>query len=726
MESTVTSIKHQKMLDDLLEECSKHLPSVKEEMIKRAFQLSYESHKNDFRASGEPYFNHPYSVAMIVAKEIPLDDISVASALLHDVVEDTEIGLNFLAKEFNKEVADIVDGVTKIGGVFKGHDISQAENYRKLLLSMVNDVRVILVKFADRLHNIRTLEFVNPQKQRRIAKETLEIYAPFAHRFGLGRVKWELEDQAFKYLNREAYVDIAKRIKEKRKERESYITKFAKPIEEKLKAHDLKFEIGGRAKHIYSIYRKMVNQNKTFNEIYDLLAIRIILENDDPNECYYVLGVINQHYKPIQDRFKDFISIPKKNNYQSIHNTVIGPDGKLVEIQIRTRKMHEIAEKGVAAHWKYKEDLVSSDKELEDWVNWVRDIFENSTKDEATQEILASFKLNLYQDEIYIFTPQGELRRLPVDSTPVDFAFEIHTNVGQNCIGAKVNGKIVPLDTILHSGDQVEIITSKNQHPNKSWLQFVKTHKAKSNIRKYLNKEEDKLVETGKEAWEKKAKKSKKQFNIDEMNRVAHKLRYDNPRQLYKDIATGKVDPEEIINPPREEPDEDSNELVFDSFVEQARRAGGGSIVVEGEHDGIQHSYAKCCNPIPGDPIIGFITTGEGIKIHRKDCVNVIQMSKTQSDKLVPVSWPKANGSMFVAGIDIHGEDVPGILKDISNIITTYKNTNIKSINISTGDSMFHGTIAVYVSDLEHLKKLMERLKKNRGIYSVERFDVSN
>ncbi|MDZ7763974.1 MAG: HD domain-containing protein [Melioribacteraceae bacterium] len=390
MESTLNSIKHQKMLDDLLEECRAHLPSVNEDMIGRAFQLSYESHKNDFRASGELYFNHPYNVAMIVAREIPLDDISVASALLHDVVEDTEIGLNFLAKEFNKEVADIVDGVTKIGGVFKGHDISQAENYRKLLLSMVNDVRVILVKFADRLHNIRTLEFVNPQKQRRIAKETLEIYAPFAHRFGLGRVKWELEDQAFKYLNREAYVDIAKRIKEKRKERESYIAKFAKPIEEKLKAHDLRFEIGGRAKHIYSIYRKMVNQNKTFNEIYDLLAIRIILENDDPNECYYVLGVINQHYKPIQDRFKDFISIPKKNNYQSIHNTVIGPDGKLVEIQIRTRKMHEIAEKGVAAHWKYKEDLISSDRELEDWVNWVRDIFENSTKDEATREILAS------------------------------------------------------------------------------------------------------------------------------------------------------------------------------------------------------------------------------------------------------------------------------------------------------------------------------------------------
>lgn len=726
MESAITGIKHQKMLEELLEACRENLPKVNENLISKAFQLSYESHKNNFRASGEPYFNHPYQVALLVAKEIPLDDVSVVSALLHDVVEDTEIGLQFVAKEFGKEVADIVDGVTKIGGVFKGQDISQAENYRKLLLSMVKDVRVILVKFADRLHNIRTLEFVHPQKQRRIAKETIEIYAPFAHRFGLGRVKWELEDQAFKYLNKEAYTDIAKKLKEKRKEREAYIAKFSKPIEEKLKAHNLKFSIGGRPKHLYSIYKKMINQQKTIDEIYDLFAVRIILESDDPNECYYVLGIINQHYKPIQDRFKDFISIPKKNNYQSIHNTVIGPDGRLVEIQIRTRKMHEIAEKGVAAHWKYKENLVSNDTELEDWVNWVRDIFENSTRDEATKEILASFKLNLYQDEIYIFTPKGELKRLPINSTPVDFAYEIHTKVGNHCIGAKVNGKIVPLDTRLHSGDQVEIITSKNQHPNKSWLQFVQTHKSKSAVRRYLNREEDNLVEQGKEIWEKKAKKFKKSLSVDDLNKLSHRLRYDNPRQLFKDVATGKLDPEEVLNPVKEIQEEESNELVFDTFVEQARNISGGKIVVEGEHKGIQHTYAKCCNPIPGDPIIGFITTGEGIKIHRKDCINIVQMSKTQPDRLVPVSWPRTNGSMFVAGIDIHGEDVPGVLKDISNIITTYKNTNIKSVNISTGDSMFHGTISVFVSDLEHLNKLIERLKKNRGIYSVDRFDVSN
>lgn len=726
METTVTGIKHKKMLDELLEECRNNLPSVNENLIAKAFQFSYESHKNDFRASGEPYFNHPYEVARIVAREIPLDDISVVSALLHDIVEDTEVGINFIAKEFNKEVADIVDGVTKIGGVFKGQEITQAENYRKLLLSMVRDVRVILVKFADRLHNMRTLEFVNPQKQRRIAKETLEIYAPFAHRFGLGRVKWELEDLAFKHFDKEAYNNIYKKVKEKRKERENYINRFLKPIEEKLKEHKLKFTMGGRPKHFYSIYRKMVTQNKSFEEIYDLYAVRIILENDDPNECYYVLGVINQHYKPIQDRFKDFISIPKKNNYQSIHNTVIGPDGKLVEIQIRTRKMHEIAEKGVAAHWKYKEDLVSNDRELEDWVNWVRDIFENASKDEATQEILASFKLNLYQDEIYVFTPKGELRRLPVDSTPVDFAFDIHTNVGHHCIGAKVNGKIVPLDTILHSGDQVEIITSKNQHPNKSWLQFVQTHKAKSNVRKYLNKEEDRLVDQGKDIWEKRLKKHKKTFNIDELNKLAHKLRYDNPRQFYKDIASNKIDPDEILKPENIEPEEEHNELEFEQFAQQARDVAGGDVLVEGEHKGIKHSYAKCCNPIPGDPIIGFVTTGEGIKIHRKDCQNVIQVSKSQPDKLVPVNWPRDNGSLFVAGINIRGEDAPGILKDISNIITTFRNTNIKSINISTNDSMFNGTIAVYVSNLDHLNKLIERLKKNRGIFNVERFVETN
>jgi len=722
---TTISIKHQRMLEDLLNICKQNLPIVNEELIKKAFQLSYESHKNDFRASGEPYFNHPYEVAMIVAREIPLDYISVVSALLHDVVEDSDISLAFIAKEFNDEIAEIVDGVTKIGGVFKGQEITQAENYRKLLLSMVKDVRVILVKFADRLHNMRTLEFVHPQKQRRIAKETLEIYAPFAHRFGLGVLKWEMEDLAFKYLNKEAYDDIANKIKNTRKEREAFIAKFSKPIMEKLSEHKLKYEMGGRPKHLYSVYRKMIIQNRPFEDIYDLLAIRIILESNDPNECYYVLGIINQLYKPIAERFKDFISIPKKNNYQSIHTTVIGPEGKLIEVQIRTRQMHEIAERGVAAHWKYKENLATTDKDLEEWVNWVRDIFDHTSKDEATKEILASFKLNLYQDEIYIFTPQGDLRRLPVKSTPVDFAFEIHSNVGYRCIGAKVNGKIVPLDTNLHSGDQVEIITSKNQHPNKSWLQFVQTHKAKNSIRKFLNKEEEKLFEIGKDIWDKKIKKLKLSFSPDDILKLARKLKLDNQRQMYKGIAQSKIDLDQLLNPEPEEAEKNVSEVQFDKFVDIARESFGG-VVVEGDHKGFAYTYAKCCNPIPGDHVIGYVTIGEGIKIHRKDCKNMIGMAKSGENRIVPVNWPKTNGAFFVAGISIRGDDMPGLLKDISNSITTYQNTNIKSVNINTVDSMFKGTITVYVKDLDHLQKLMDRLKKNKGIYSVERFDTEN
>ncbi len=721
--ATAIGIRHERMLDDLLKTCKANLLSVDENLIKKAFQFSYETHKNDFRASGEPYFNHPYEVAMIIAREIPLDDISVVSGLLHDVVEDSDTSLNFISKEFGKEVAEIVDGVTKIGGVFKGQEITKAENYRKLLLSMVKDVRVILVKFADRLHNMRTLEFVHPQKQRRIAKETLEVYAPFAHRFGLGAIKWEYEDLAFKYLNKEAYEDIARKIKNTRKERESFLNKFTRPIKEKLKEHKIEYELVSRPKHLYSIYRKMIKQNRPYEDIYDLLAVRIILTKNDPNECYYVLGIINQLYKPIPDRFKDFISIPKKNNYQSIHTTVIGPEGKLVEVQIRTRKMHEIAEKGVAAHWKYKEELVTNDKDLEEWVNWVRDIFENASKDEATKEILASFKLNLYQDEIYVFTPKGDLRRLPIGSTPVDFAFDIHSNVGYSCIGAKVNGKIVPLDTVLHSGDQVEIITSKNQHPNKSWLQFVATHKAKSQLRKYLNKEEEKLVELGKEIWEKKLKKLKLSFSADELTKLVRKLKFDNNKQFYTAVSLDKVNLDQVLNPSYDSEEKEEAKIEFEKFAQIARSTAGG-ILVEGNIKGFAYSYAKCCNPIPGDPIIGYVTIGEGIKIHRKDCSNLINMIKNGESRLVPVQWPKTNGSFYVAGISIRGDDSPGILKDISNSITTYKNTNIKSVNITTGDSMFKGAITVYVNDLDHLNKLIERLKKIHGVFNVERFDT--
>ncbi len=716
--------KYQKMLDDLLVVCHKNLPVVDEALIQKSFEFSLEAHKHDLRASGEPYFTHPYQVAMIVAEELPLDDITIASTLLHDVVEDTELNLELLSKEFGKEVAEIVDGVTKISGIFKGQEITVAENYRKLLLSMVKDVRVILVKFADRLHNMRTLEYVNPDKQRRIAQETLEIYAPFAHRFGLGRVKWELEDLSFKYLNREAYEELVDKVKNKRKERESYIKKFTEPILEKLNEYKFKYEVNGRPKHLYSIYRKMVRRNKPFEEIYDLFAIRIILDTENANECYTTLGIVNQIFLPVPDRFKDYISIPKTNNYQSIHTTVVGPEGRLVEVQIRTSKMHEVAERGVAAHWRYKENKTASDKDMENWVNWIRDIFENASRDEARKDLLESFKLNLYQDEIYIFTPKGDLRRLPISSTPVDFAFEIHSKVGYHCIGAKVNGRIVPLDTILHSGDQVEIITSKNQHPNKNWIKFVITHKAKSAVRKWINKEEDDIVKGGKEIWDKKIKKMKLSFTPDDLSKLTTDLKFENTRTFFKSIAQGKVNLDEVLTATksREEKRETAPALEFEEFANTARHDIGG-VLVEGKKTRILYSYAKCCNPIPGDPVIGYITIGEGIKIHRKTCPNLIRISETDPSKLIPVQWPEGEGNLFVAGLTVMGEDSPGLLNEISHAIVAYQNTNIKSININTSDSTFEGSVTLYVHNLDHLSRIIERLKKLKGIYSVERFE---
>ena len=721
---SITSTKDKKMLDNLIEICKKNLLSVNESLIAKAFEFCVEAHKNDLRASGEPYFTHPYEVAMIVAKEFPLDDTTVVATLLHDVVEDTEFNLDMLAREFGTEVAEIVDGVTKISGIFKGQEITQAENYRKLLLSMVKDVRVILVKFADRLHNMRTLEFVSPDKQRRIAQETLEIYAPFANRFGLGRVKWELEDLSFKYLNKEAYEEIAKKIKSKRRERESYIKKFSEPIKEKLLEYSLKYEISGRAKHLYSIYRKMVRRNKPFEEIYDLFAIRIILDTTNTNDCYTTLGIVNQIYLPVPDRFKDYISIPKTNNYQSIHTTVIGPEGRLVEVQIRTTKMHEVAEKGVAAHWRYKEDKNASNKDLETWVNWIREIFENASKDEARKELLEGFKLNLYQYEIYVFTPKGELRRLPANSTPVDFAFAIHSNVGFHCIGAKVNGKIVPLDTMLHSGDQVEIITSKNQHPNKNWAKFVTTHKAKSVIRKWMNKEEEEVVGLGKDLWEKKTKKMKLSFTPSDVEKISANLKFDNTKQFFKAIAQGKINLDEILTATREQDrkDKDEHPLRFDNFAATARTDIGG-VLIEGKRSSILYSYAKCCNPIPGDPVVGYITVGEGIKIHRKTCNTLLNIAEKDNSKLVPVQWPESDSSLFVAGLTVAGDDIPGILNEISHAIVSYQNTNIKSINLNTANSSFEGSVTLYVHNIEHLTRIIERLRKLRGIYSVERFE---
>lgn len=728
--TSTLNAQYQKYLEDLLTECRKNLHSVDEELIRRAFMLSVNAHKGNLRASGEPYFLHPYEVAMIVAKEIPLDDVSVASALLHDVVEDTDYELEDIREEFGNTIANIVDGATKISDIFESHEITEAESYRKLLLSMVNDIRVMLIKFADRLHNMRTLEYLSPERQQRLAKETLEIYAPFAHRFGLAKIKWELEDLAFKYLNREEYERIARQIRAKRNEREAYIHRFVEGIEKRLKASGLTYTIEGRPKHIYSIYNKIHKRGKPLEEIYDLFAVRIILESANSSDCFLVYGIVTEIYKPIPERFKDYISVPKQNGYQSIHTTVIGPDGRMVEVQIRTRAMHEVAEKGVAAHWIYKDDKSALDKEIGNWINWVREIFEQK---EATnpKDLLESFKLNLYQDEIYVFTPKGDLKILPRNATPVDFAFEIHSNVGYHCIGAKVNGRIVPLNTLLRSGDQVEIITSKNQTPNPDWEQFVVTHKAKAHLRRFVREEVRKKAEEGKEIWEKKLKRRKLHISDDELEKFMRSAKITDRQLFFAAIADEKIDVDAIIEecilqaapPDSQSPSasETENTTLFTKFVSSAREFVT-HISVSGEKDHFLYQHAKCCNPIPGDEIVGFITTGEGIKIHRKDCKNILTLRLAESARIVEVSWPPSNGADYIAGIHVAGEDRPGLLNDITHAISSYQSTNIRSVNMDSKGNIFDGKIILYVKDTEHLARIMEKLKRIPNVSTVERF----
>jgi len=722
--------RYKKKLDDLLATCRKNLRSVDEDLITRAFSMSLEAHKHDLRASGEPYFLHPYEVAMVVAKEIPLDDVSIAAALLHDVVEDTHFELKDVRAEFGDAVADIVDGATKITDIFESHEVRQAESYRKLLLSMVNDIRVMLVKFADRLHNMRTLEYLPPEKQQRMARETLDIYAPFAHRFGLATIKWELEDLSFKALHRLEYDQIARQIRSRRREREHYINRFVQPIKKRLLEEGFQFDVTGRPKHIFSIYNKMVKRGKPLEEIYDLFAVRIIVDTNDNSDCFIVYSVVSEIYKPIPERFKDYISVPKKNGYQSIHTTVVGPDGRMVEVQIRTKAMHEVAEKGVAAHWIYKDSKAPLDKELESWINWVREIFEQKNE-EAPRELMESFKLNLYQDEIYVFTPKGDLRILPRNATPVDFAFEIHSNIGYHCIGAKVNGRIVPLNTLLRSGDQVEIITSKNQTPNPDWEQFAVTYKAKTHIRKFVREEKRKRADEGREIWEKKLKRRKAHVDAAELEKFLRTMKFNDMQDFFLALQNQTVEADTVLEQflvrakkpgteGTEEPLEGSSSL-FSKFVSTARDIASG-ISILGMNDNFMHQYAKCCNPIPGDEIIGFVTTGEGIKIHRKDCKNVISLRLAESARIVEVAWPPANGADFIAGLRVAGEDRPGLLSDITHVISTFQNTNIRSVNMDSKGMFFDGQIILYVKDTEHLARIIEKLKRVPGISTVERF----
>ena len=721
----------------LLYEGQRLLPRFNAALVEKAFRFCVEAHVQDVRATGEPYYTHPLNVALIVIREIPLDDVSVMAALLHDVVEDTEYSLKDLEHEFGREVAAIVDGATKISDVFESRVITQAENYRKLLLSLVNDVRVILIKFADRLHNMRTIEGLPRERQERMARETMDLYAPFAHRFGLGNIKWELEDLAFKVLNKDAYDSIKRQLNTTRQERTQFIDRFSRPIEEKLKEQNLKFEISGRPKHLYSIYKKMVTQGKTLDELYDLFAVRIILDSDDNNDCFLAYGIVSEIYRPVPERFKNYISMPKKNGYRSLHTTVISSDGKRIEVQIRTRAMHEFAERGVAAHFRYKANagVTASwidSKDLEEWANWVRDIFENAG-DQAAEQLLESFKLNLYQDEIYVFTPKGDLRILPKGATPIDFAFDIHSQVGARCIGAKVSGKIVPLDHVLQTGDQVEILTSRNQTPHKDWERIAVTHKAKTHIRRILNEECRSQVSTGREMWEKRARKANIHVNEDELEKITAQLKFENRSDFFAALGSGTLSPDSAVEMVQEriKPQPQDQELKTEEafslkqFYDTARESSNGVFIVGTDTSTakVMFSYARCCNPVPGDEVIGVVTIGSGIKVHRTSCHNVRDLQEKLKPRIVPLHWSRKWHGEFLAAVKITGDDRPGMLNEITSAVISVHNTNIRGVNIDAFDSLFEGILTVYVTDTEHLSRIFDKLKKIRGVRSVERFE---
>lgn len=727
---------YSKSLEDLLQACRDNLKSVDEELINQAFRLSYWAHRNDRRASGELYIAHPLAVAKIYVTKIGFDDMGVAAALLHDVVEDTDLSLDFIRETFGDELASIIDGLTKISGAFESRDISKAENVRKLMLSMASDIRVIFVKFADRLHNMQTLDSLPAHKRLKIANETLVLFAPLAHRFGFFTIKSELEDLCLSFLNPDEYEEITNGLRNSKKERDSYVGQFIKPLSERLKEEGFKFEMYGRSKNLYSIFRKMKRQDKPLTEIYDIFAVRIILEGEGSKgkeDCWRLYSIITDLYKPMPERFRDFISVPKSNGYQSLHITVLGPEGRRVEVQIRTREMHEIAEKGLAAHWKYKEQIRSKDKKMDTLLTWVRDLLEDPESESAT-DFVRDFRLNLYDEEIYIFTPRGDLFTLPSGATPVDFAYLVHTEVGSRCIGAKVNGKMVPLSYKLNSGDQVEIITSKKQTPNPDWIKFVVTQKARSRIRHWTNEERRKAQTLGRDLWNKRSAKIRLTFSEQDIQRLATKLKFPNLQQLFYEIGCGLFDVNDLLKAAqislkdgedtRTKEESETPRLQYESFRDSALSAGKPALLIDGElHTDIATDYATCCSPIPGDSVFGYVSRTGAIKVHRVSCRNAPNLILNRAERIISVEWSRQKDVQFVAALRVMGEDRVGILNDLTQVISKTLKTNIRSITISTDDGVFEGNVVLSVSDLDHLRRLMDRIKRIAGIYGVYRFE---
>ncbi|GAA3568005.1 RelA/SpoT family protein [Snuella lapsa] len=709
------------------------LTSDDKKLIRSAFDVALDAHKDQRRKSGEAYIFHPLAVAKIVAQEIGLDATSIAAALLHDVVEDSKnYTIDDIERLFGATVARIVNGLTKISSLKKDMDVSlQAENFRKMLLTLNDDVRVIIIKIADRLHNMQTMDSMRPDKQVKIASETLYIYAPLAHRIGLYNIKTELEDLGLKYTEPDVYFDILNRIKESKEEQDLYIKEFSDVIKKSLDKEQLEYTIKGRPKSIFSIRRKMVKQGVSFDEVYDKFAIRIIYKSEDVNEkflAWKIYSVVTDHFRPNPIRLRDWISSPKSTGYEALHITVMGPKGRWVEVQIRSERMNEIAEKGYAAHYKYKQASEKEDN-LESWINKLQEALENP--DTNAVDFVEQFKLNLYSKEIFVFTPAGELKSLPKGATSLDFAFSIHTEVGMKTRGAKVNGKLVPLSHELHSGDQVSILTSESAKPNANWLDYATTARARSKIKSALKEDKKHIGEEGKEILRRKLKQLKITLNESSVNELVNYFKLKTSLDLFYRVGIGTIDNTML----KDFAASRSNVLMSfiknkisrkphiskDELEKEEVTANYDSIVFGKEEEKLDYKLANCCNPIPGDEVFGFVTVTEGIKVHKKNCPNALSMQSNYAYRIMSAKWIDSTQQEFLAQIAVSGIDHIGLVNDITQIISSNMHVNMKSLSFESDDGLFSGKINVIVKNKTLLKKLLEKLKKINGIDKVSR-----
>ena len=709
---------------DLIANTYRTLDEEQNKTIRKAFDIALDAHKDQRRKTGEPYIYHPIEVAKIVANEIGLGTTSIACALLHDVIEDSDYTYEDLKKIFGKKIADIVNGLTKIS-VMNHQNISvQSENYRKLLLTLSEDFRVILIKIADRLHNMRTLESMAPDKQKKIASETIYIYAPLAHRLGLYNIKSELEDLSLKYNNPDVYYDIANKLAVAKDQREKYVEEFKKEVSEQLKEEKLNFTIKGRAKAISSIYRKMLKQNVPFEEVFDNYAIRIIYKSDARNEkfiAWKIYSIVTDLYHSNPQRMRDWITNPRSTGYESLHLTVLGPDKKWIEVQIRSERMDEIAEKGVAAHYKYKEGFKqnSDDRNFEQWVTQIREVIEQQ-QNLSTTELLDNIKLNLYSKEVFVFTPRGEIKILPVGSTALDFAFSVHSDLGMKCLGAKVNGKLVPISYVLQNGDQIDILSSQNQKPKQDWLDIVITSKAKSRIKAALNSEKNNQVAEGKEIFQRKLRHAKINFTEEEVNNIQRYFNLKTSQDLFLKFYDGTYDTTDL----KKYVDSKS---AIKSFLQKFRKSTPTAfeetpttdldlIVFGKDEEKLNYSFAKCCTVIPGDKIFGFITISDGIKVHNDNCPNAINLRANYDYRVMPAKWVNEQRYSSRVKIEIEGIDRKGLVNDITEVISNAMNIDMRSISIESHNGIFLGTITLEVKNKNQLEETLKQLK---GVFSV-------